>query len=198
MASPSVDYIRHRLQKFEQAVDDTSLHLPDLPDSGRWCASAPYYEKCMIQVLLNSSDIPGDDYSSLQQDYLRIVNKLESFRDRKGQVYRDLLLSDLRNHVYAYHAEVCYANLGNAGTNAGNGLSYRELIDELCRELKEYYDLSAIEALIALLDKNVPAENGPVLHYQEDQVIPQDDPSGKISFGIPCSASQKKPSARQT
>jgi len=44
---------------------------------------------------------------------------------------------------------------GQAGPDILHELSRRELIGELCRELKDHFDLSGIEALIVLMDDNL-------------------------------------------
>lgn len=155
MSSPDADYIQHRLLKFEFCIDETISHFPELAPSGPWPASAPYREKCAIRALLNTppSEAPED---TLMQEYTRINRKLEVFREKNGNVFRSHLYSDLRHYTHVYHAAVCHAQCGPVGEDTYQDLSLRELIQELCRELTGYYDLSGIVALLTMLDKNLP------------------------------------------
>lgn len=154
MPSPSVETIRYRLSQFERSVDTVILDFKAPSGSGTICASAPYREKCGVRSLLDSSVRDGEQYGMLWQDYSRIVGKLEGFRNESGSEYRDLLFSELRDYVHAYHAGVCHACLGNAGDDTVNGVSIRVLIGELCGELRDWYDLSEIEHLVSVLDEN--------------------------------------------
>lgn len=154
MQSPSVAIIRYRLSLFEQSVDALVLNHNVPSGTGLTSASAPYREKCRVRSLLESSEHAGEPYAELWQDYSRIVRNLACALDDCGKEYQDLLLSDLRNYVHAYHAMVCHASLGNACDDNGDGVSIRMLIGELCDELRERYDLSEIERLVSVLDEN--------------------------------------------
>lgn len=154
MISPSVETIRCRLSQFEQSVDALMPNDKAPSGPGAMCASAPYREKCRVRFLLDSSGRDGEQYGILWQDYVRIVKKLERFRNESGQEYRDILFSELRNYVHAYHAEVCHTSVGNACGDTGDGVSFRALIGELCDALRDQYDLSEIEHLVSVLDEN--------------------------------------------
>jgi hypothetical protein len=164
MDLPAAEYIRHRLIRFEQSVDDTALHYSKLERSGTGCASAPYREKCAIRALLNSPDYRGPEYELLMQEYFRITQKLESFRNKKGPEYLNHLFCELRNYAHAYHAAVCYLQLGQSDPDILIALSRRDLIGELCRELDSDFELSGIKALVTRMDENlsssVPADHG--------------------------------------
>ncbi len=154
MPSPSVETIRYRLSEFERSVDAVMLDSRASSEPGALCASAPYREKYRVHSLLDSSACDGEQCGILWKDYSRIVGKLERFRNEAGSEYRDLLFSELRDYVHAYHAGVCHANLGNAGDDTVDGVPVRELIRELCGELRDWYDLSEIEHLVSVLDEN--------------------------------------------
>jgi hypothetical protein len=171
MDSTAADYIRHRLEKFERAIDDTSLHFSELESFGTWYASAPYYEKCMIPSLLDSLSASDPVHATLMQEYLRIVQRLESFSNERGREYRDLLFQDLRHYTHAYHAAVCHAHLCGIGPDTALDIGRRDLIGELCRELQDDYDIAGIGALVAILDDNLPRHTGSV-----QEGLPDDAP----------------------
>jgi len=162
MDSTVTDYIRHRLEKFESAIDDTSLHFSELESFGTWYASAPYYEKCMIPSLLDALSASDPVHAALRQEYLRIVQRLESFGNERGREYRDLLFQDLRHYAHAYHTAVCHANLCGISPDTAPDIGRRDLIGELCRELQDDYDIAGIGTLIAMLDDNLPRNTGPI------------------------------------
>jgi hypothetical protein len=151
MDSPATDYLRHRMQTFARVTDETIRHFSD-PCAGTGSASAPYRERCRIPALLDS--LPdGPEHAALREEYLRITQMLGEFV-RSGPGYRELLLCDLRYYTHEYHAAVCHASLGSTGLVRDQ--SRRDLIGELCNELGDYYDLTDIVALIAMIDNNLP------------------------------------------
>lgn len=192
MQSPSVAAIRYRLSLFEQSVDVLVLNHKTPSGTGLTSASAPYQEKCRVRSLLESSEHAREQYTKLWQDYSRIVRKLECALDDCGKEYQDLLLSDLRNYVHAYHAGVCYASLRNACDDTGDGVSVRMLVGELCDELRDLYDLSEIERLVSVLDDN--AGNGQdVASCTRDNSPIRDCPRSSDPVDNPCLCSQGPP-----
>jgi hypothetical protein len=162
MTPAATDNIRHYLQKFERSIDDITGHFIEPGDPGPGYASAPYYEKCSIRILLNSFDGSEPDYAALVKEYQRITRRLDTFNKEKGKEYRDRLFYDLQTFTHRYHAAVCYVHLGQINPDEGWDMSRRDLIGELCRELKGDYDISGIEALITMLDGNLSGDSGHV------------------------------------
>jgi hypothetical protein len=162
MTPAATDNIRHYLQKFERSIDDITGHFIEPGDPGPGYASAPYYEKCSIRILLNSFDGSESDYAALVKEYHRITQRLDTFNKEKGKEYRDRLFYDLQTFTHRYHAAVCYVHLGQINPDEGWDMSRRDLIGELCRELKGDYDIPGIEALITMLDDNLSGDGGPL------------------------------------
>ena len=180
------DTIRHRLQKFEQSIDTISCHPEGPGDQGHGYASAPFHEKYMISAMLDSFDGSRSDHEVLVSEYLRITQKLEAYVTGCGPQYHDRLFEDLRYYTHAYHAAVCHAHLGQMSPDRARDISMRELIGELYRELKDDYDLSDIEGLIALLDDNLTPWAPVPESMQGDGRTPlpgrsQSSPEGKYS-----------------
>jgi len=196
MPSPSVDTIKFRLSRFERSVDGIILDVKASSGPGTLGASAPYREKCRVRSLLESSVCDGEQYGMLWQDYSRIVTKLERFRDKCGQEYRDLLFSELRNYVQAYHAEVCHAGAGSPCSGHGDGVSTRVLVGELCNELRDHYDLSEIERLVAVLDENAGTVRDVADGMRDDSPVfccPHSADAGDKT----CLCSRRKPPVRE-
>jgi len=147
-------YIRHRLERYEAAIDLTRARLRETPGPGTCAASAPYAEQCAIPVLLDS--LAGDpDEQVLREEFFRITGKLEAFARESGPGYRDMLFSDLEHLVHAYHASACHAGIGNLPNGSAADPCRRRLINLLLAELARDHDLSGIAALLALIDDNL-------------------------------------------
>jgi hypothetical protein len=160
MDTPATDYLRHCLQRYEQSIDDTARHSDELESFGRHPASAPYLERCICRSLLESPGVDEAGTAALRQEYLRITDRLSAFRRGQGQAYSDLLFSDLRQYLHAFHAAACYAHLSGMSPETARALSRRALIAELCRELDGDYDLSVIRELLARLDESIDSAGG--------------------------------------
>jgi len=156
MDCSSADNLPHLLEVFEQSIAITARHMNNADTSGTWCASAPYYEKCRVKNSLASSSGTDSDQEYFLREYDRIVGNLGSFTSHAGMKYRDHLFSDLRQCVHAYHASVCLGHLGHTGPGSSGDPLWRDLIGELCGVLQDQYDLTDINALIALVDGNNP------------------------------------------
>lgn len=155
MDTPSADLLKNSLTLFAQSVSETARQLAVPADPGLWYASAPFYEKCRVRELLDSAILTLEETAVLEREYLRIVQELNGLFNKGGNVYRDLLLAELKEQVHAYHAEMCFISLSCDRGSAGACVSRRELIGELLLQLRNHYSLSALEALIATIDENV-------------------------------------------
>ena len=144
--------ILHRLRLFDRAVEETERHYPDLQSFGPHSASAPYREKRRVKVLLakEAGGPPGPD--PIREEYSRILRRLDAFRKAKGKEYASLLHQDLRNYVHVYHATICHAEISQFGQKTACDLCQKDLIQELCQELRGEFDLGDLEVLIAALD----------------------------------------------
>jgi hypothetical protein len=157
MDTPSADDIRHHLTRFEQVVDSSARHLAGSSCSGTWYASAPYYEKCRIRQLLHALKDAGGSCKLLEDEYCRIVKKLDGLAAGREREYREFLLADLRDLVHAYHAEICFSHIGSNSQDALSLRIRRDVIAELFSELSGHYDLSAPGMLVTVMDENALA-----------------------------------------
>jgi len=154
MDTPASRYIRHRLERYEAAIDHTRATFRETPASGNLAASVPYAEQCAIPVLLDS--LAGDpDERVLREEFLRITRKLEVFARESGPVYRASLFCDLENLVHAYHASACHAGICNLRHGTATDPCRRRLINLLLSELARDHDVSGIRALVASIDDNL-------------------------------------------
>lgn len=171
MDTPSADTLQNQLILFEQSVHETARHLAQSSDPASWHASAPFSEKCRIWDLLDSSNVGKEEKASLEEEYCRIVHELDVLVTRQGQGYRDLLLVDLRDMVHAYHAETCFSSLCCDPRSADSLRFRRMVIGELMEQLGSYYPLTALEALVAVVEENarVPGKVMP-----SNVVVPED------------------------
>lgn len=154
MDCTAADDLRHLLKVFEQSIENTARYVDNREGSGPGWASAPYYEACRVRKSLALFSPEDPDHAYFQQEYDRIAGNLVSFTERTGDVYRDCLFADLKVHVHTYHASVCLTNLGCDGACSRSDPVWRDLIGELSRVLKDYYDLAGIDALVTMLDEN--------------------------------------------
>ncbi|HEX3001507.1 MAG TPA: hypothetical protein VHN82_03930 [Methanoregula sp.] len=154
MDTHSADFLKDQLLLFRQSVSETARNLSDSPGAGSWHAGAPFAEKCRTRDLLHSSSLLPEEKTVLIQEYRRIVGELDALIDKHGQVFRALLIVELRNLVHAYHAETCISSHWHDSTCARSGRERRELIGELLEHLRSHYPLSDLEALVATIDDN--------------------------------------------
>jgi len=159
MDTHSADYLKNQLILFSQSVSEETHNLSGSSGSSSWYAGAPFAEKCRIRNLLHSSPLLLEEKRVLVQEYTRIVEELDTLLDKHGQVYRDILLVELRNLVHAYHAETCLSSHWCDNACARSLRERRELIGELLKHLSSHYPLSDLEALVAMIDDNAVLDN---------------------------------------
>jgi hypothetical protein len=170
-------------------VDTIARNEAGTGTSGLPHASDPFREKCVIVDLLASPDLAGDERILLTGEYNRLTARLDKCLD--NTVYRECMVQDLRRYIHEYSAGVCRARIGQAGPDIDDFLSVRALIGELCSALRTGSNLSGAEALIAMLDRNLPPEgmdefpmrsrkcirfppgtHYPVIHSESEQISP--------------------------
>lgn len=152
MDTHSATLLRDHLTLFEQSVSGTARHLSAPPDSGTWCASAPFREKCHVRELLHSTQIMPEEHTALLHEYRRIARDLVFLIE--DQRYRDILYAELQELVHRYHAETCFSSLCCESGTADTRRLNREVIGELVLQLNRHYSLTALEAFIATVDEN--------------------------------------------
>ena len=153
MDDDQINYIKHRLQRYEESILETEEHFSELKSFGNYRACAPYYEKFNIPHLIDALKSDGDMCSIFWKEYDRITAKLTTSDMFKDPNYRDLLHKDLNNYVAAYHAALCYADLNMISIESDHDLFNREAIRSLLAELRTDYDTGEIENQVARLDE---------------------------------------------
>jgi hypothetical protein len=153
MNTDQINYIRHRLQRYEESITETEEHFEQLECFGSFRACAPCYEKFGIPILIDALKTDSDKCEIFWQEYDRITKKLNGFEANKGHFYRDLLYTDLKKYVAAYHAALCYMNLNVIAMESNHDLVNREAIRALLSELRRDHDTEDIEKLVVALDE---------------------------------------------
>jgi hypothetical protein len=153
MDNDHINYIRHRLQRYEESIQETEDHFDQLESFGCYRACAPCYEKFGIPLLIDALKSDKSITGTLWEEYDRITGKLDEFATLKDQIYRDLLYTDLGNYVAAYHSTLCYAELNMITIESDHDHFNREAIRALLAELRGDYDITDIEKLIMTLDE---------------------------------------------
>lgn len=152
MDNDQINYLRHRLERYEVSIQETEHHFGELESFGRYRACAPCYEKNGIPFLIDSLNEDPDGRDIFWREYDRITGKLNAFETLNGQNYRDLLYGDLKNYLSVYHAAICYADLNLITVNDHDHFN-REAIHALIAELRKDYDTQDIETLVTSLDE---------------------------------------------
>jgi GTP:adenosylcobinamide-phosphate guanylyltransferase len=152
MDTDQTDYIRHRLQRYEESINETRDHFGQLESFGSYRACAPLYEKSGIPLLIDSLKSDREICDRFWQEYDRITQKLEAFRMIKGKIYQDMLYADLKNYVAAYHSALCYADLNVLCVEADHDLFNREAIRALLAELPINNETRETDSLVTTLD----------------------------------------------
>jgi hypothetical protein len=152
MDNDQTDYIRHRLQRYEESINDTRDHFGQLESFGSYRACAPLYEKSGIPILIDSLKSDSEICDRFWQEYDRITQKLEAFRMIKGTIYQDMLNVDLKNYVAAYQSALCFADLNVICVESDHDLFNREAIRALLAELPVNGETRETENLVTTLD----------------------------------------------
>jgi hypothetical protein len=182
MDTTASGYIRHRLERYEAAIDHARATLRETPAPGNLAASAPYTEQCAIPVLLDS--LAGDpDERVLREEFFRITRKLEAFARESGPGYRASLFCDLEYLVQEYHASACHAGICNLRHGTATDPCRRHLISLLLAELAGDHDVSGIRTLLALVDDNL----------QRSVTVPGKDTAGSPVAGHPADSTISEP-----
>jgi hypothetical protein len=153
MDDDQINYIKHRLQRYEESILETEEHFSELKSFGNYRACAPYYEKFNIPHLIDALKSDGDICTIFWKEYDRITAKLITSDTFKDPNYRELLRKDLDNYVAAYHSALCYADLNMISIESDHDLFNREVIRALLAELRTDYETEEIENQVARLDE---------------------------------------------
>ncbi|MFA4850730.1 MAG: hypothetical protein WC626_13475 [Methanoregula sp.] len=153
MDDDQINYIKHRLQRYEESILETEEHFSELKSFGNYRACAPYYEKFNIPHLIDALKSDGDICTIFWKEYDRITVKLITSDTFKDPNYRELLYKDLNNYVAAYHSALCYADLNMVSIESDHDLFNREVIRSLLAELRTDCEIGEIENQVARLDE---------------------------------------------
>lgn len=153
MDDDQINYIKHRLQKYEDSILETEEHFSELNSFGNYRACAPYHEKFNIPHLIDALKSDGDMGTIFWKEYDRITAKLTTSDTFKDPIYRELLRKDLDNYVAAYHSALCYADLNMISIESDHDLFDREVIRALLVELMTDYETGEIENQVTRLDE---------------------------------------------
>lgn len=149
------DYIRHRIIRFSDAIGETKKQFPHLSVFGKCSASAPYYEKHGILLLLESIRKNPGSCDELMQEFEQALTKLAGLEEELGEPYRRLLRDELRACMDIYSAAVCHANIGTLRFESDHELFRRDRITVLVHELEKDHDLTDTKNLIRQMDANL-------------------------------------------
>jgi hypothetical protein len=172
------DYIRHRLVRFRDAIEETREHYRNLSAFGRYYAGAPYYEKSGILVLLDGLKSEPGIREELCAEFRQCLKKLEALEEERGDDYRAQLRCDLKLYTDTYAAAVCHAHLGSIRFESDHDLFRRDLIIVLVHELERDHDLTELKNLLRVLDGNL--------------FVPQ-TPADQTGIGIPARTPDRLP-----
>lgn len=149
----TTDDIRHRLHRYETAVQETRDHARKRSSFGRYRAGAPYFEQYPLREVLSS--FKGDAaLTGALAGYERITRELEAMERAGGQAYREELFRDLSAYTEAYRTMLCYHEMGMDCPEDITDLRIRDMIGILLRELRKDFSLDDIEQEISLLDES--------------------------------------------
>jgi hypothetical protein len=152
MDTTTPDDIRHRLHRYDKAVQETRDHALKRSSFGRYRAGAPYFEQYPLREVMAS--MRGDAaLTGALAEYERITRELEAVEHAGGRAYREELFHDLSVYTEAYRTMLCYHELGMYGTGGITDLRIRDEIGILLQELQKDFSLTDIEQEIALLDE---------------------------------------------
>jgi hypothetical protein len=153
MDNDQINYLRHRLERYEKSIQETDEHFDQLECFGRYRACSPFFEKSGISLLIDALKSECDECDIFWQEFDRINEELTSFETRKGHVYRDLLYADLKSYVAAYHSALCCADISLLSIERDHDQFKREEIRVLLAELQKDHDTREIEIFVTSLDR---------------------------------------------
>lgn len=157
MDFPAADEVRHCLAMYERSIEETPEHFPHPGSHSASSASAPFAWKCRTLALLEPDGEYGGEHEALVREYERISRNLTRFIEEMGPEYHRLLMADLRTSVQIYQAAICRFQIGQTGPDILCELSRREVIEELCRVLRNEPGCPEIEDLVTALQEGLDA-----------------------------------------
>ena len=148
----TTDDIRHRLHRYDRAVQETRDHTFERSSLGRYRAGAPYFEQYPLREVLDSFKSDAA-FTGALAEYERITRELESMERAGGRAYREELFRDLCAYTEAYRTILCYHEMGMDCPEDITDLRIRDMIGILLLELNKDFSLAGIEQEVALLDE---------------------------------------------
>jgi hypothetical protein len=146
------DDIRHRLHRYDMAVQEICEHAQKRSSFGQYRAGAPYFEQYPLREVLTSFE--GDTaLTGALDEYERITRELETVEHAGGRAYREELFRDLCAYTEAYRTMLCYHEMGMDCPEEITDIRIRDMIGILLLELKKDFSLAGIEQEVALLDE---------------------------------------------
>ncbi|MFA6364182.1 hypothetical protein [Methanoregula sp.] len=146
------DDIRHRLHRYDRAVQETRDHTFERSSFGRYRAGAPYFEQYPLREAL--THFKGDvALTGTLAEYKRITRELEAVERAGGRACREELFRDLCAYTEAYRTMLCYHEMGMDCPEEFTDLRIRDMIGILLLELKKDFSLAGIEQEVSLLDE---------------------------------------------
>jgi hypothetical protein len=155
MDTRPADYLRHRIMRYDRAIEETRDHFAELSPFGKYPASSPYCERSGILALLDSLKKDPLTGAVLLQEFHEADSKLQALEREMGEGYRHQLHLELSACLERYCSAVCQANLGLLKFETDHELFCRDRIFILVRELEKDHDLSGQKNLIRMLDHNL-------------------------------------------
>jgi hypothetical protein len=147
--------IRHRLHRYDMAVQETRDHAPERSSFGQYRAGAPYFEQYPLRAALDIDDDASCDAVILREyweEYDRITQDLENFERAAGRAYREELYKDLTVYAEMHRTAICCHELGMGDMNEIASPSLRVDIGILIWELHLEFPLADLEYEVTLLD----------------------------------------------
>jgi hypothetical protein len=146
------DNIRHRLHRYDMAVQETRDHALERSSFGQYRAGAPYFEQYPLREVL--THFKGDAaLAGALGEYERITRELEAVERAGGRACREELFRDLCAYKEAYRTMLCYHEMGMNCPEEITDLRIRDMIGILLLELRKDFSLNDIEQEVSLLDE---------------------------------------------
>jgi len=180
MDTTAIYDIRHRLHRYDTAVQETRDHALERSSFGRYRAGAPYFAQYPLREVLAS--FKGDAaLTEALAEYDRIARELKIVERTGGRAYREELFRDLTAYTEAYRTLLCYHELGMCDEGGSADLLIRDEIAILLLELRRDFLLTDIEREVILLDDALRN-----IQDAERTVLPVKNlPEGAVSMSDP-------------